>query len=176
MKHLVALTILLTLGMAASAFADGMNQVVSATTKNPEWRVVVFNDSGSALTSGAVVVWDNDDTEFDRTGYPYVTTTTTADSPWTAGVIEDNSCPDQALCSMIVYGPARTNAADSTDAVAEDTLVSTSSVAGQAGDYGTGANTCALGMLLEDRNLDTGGGPTASDLKPVLVFVDVDCN
>ena len=168
MKRLLALTILL-LGMATPVFADGMQQVVSSTTTNPRWTVTVFNDSGSALTSSSVVVWDNDDTEFDRSGYPYVTTTTSADSPWTAGVTLTPSCPDQGLCEIVVYGPAQTLVAYSTDNAAEDTLVGTTTVAGQAGDYGTGANTCALGMDMEDLG-------AVSDCELHWVFVNVNCN
>lgn len=166
-KFLLAVALLLV--GSGVAFADGMNQVVDSTTTNPDWTVIVFNDSGSTLTSGTVVVWDNDDTEFDRSGYPYVTTTTSLDSPWTAGVLQTGSCPNQQLCTIKVYGPIQTLIADSTDASAEDTLVGTSAVAGQAGDYGTGANTCALGMLMEDLIA------SANDTEYAWVFVDVDC-
>ena len=166
---LLSIALLLTLGGMPLAFADGLNNVVDGTTENPKWTVTVFNDTGSAVTSGSVMIWDNDDTEFDRTGYPYVTTTTTADSPWTAGVMKTGSCADQQLCEIQVYGPTLTRMDDSTDASAEDTLVGTSTIAGQAGDYGTGANTCALGMLMEDTI------PSANDNELSWVFVDPDC-
>lgn len=169
MRKFLAVIALLLVGSGV-AWADGMNQVVDSTTANPNWTVIVFNDSGSNLTSGTVVAWDNDDTEFDRSGYPYVSTTTTADSPWTAGVMKTGACPDQQLCEMQVYGPIQTRIADSTDASAEDTLVGSSTVAGQAGDYGTGANTCAVGVLMEDLI------GSANDNEYAWVFVHIDCD
>ena len=165
----------LVLAAQGVVFADGMNQVVSSTTVNPEWQVVVFNDSGSSIVSGEIVTWDVGDTEWERSGYPYVTTTTTTDSPAVAGVVASGlDCPDQSLCSIVVYGPTIAKIADATDAVGDATLVSTSSVDGQVGDYTAAANTCALGMLMELRDVDS-----ALDLNRngsrMWVFVDPDC-
>lgn len=102
------------------------------------------------------MVWDNDDVEFDRSGFPYVTTTTSADSPWVAGVVASGlRCGDQGLCEIVVEGPAVVKIADATDAVTEDTLVSTSTVAGQAGDWGNGDDTCFLGQAMELRDVDS---------------------
>jgi len=173
MRKLIAVLALSLAGMGV-AYADGYNSVVGSTTVNPQWTVTVFNDSGGALTSGSVVIWDNDDTEFDRSGYPYVTTTTTADDDWVAGVTLNPSCPDQALCEIVVYGPAITRIADSTDDVTEDTTVATSTVAGQAGDWGAGANTCYLGLSMEDRGIDT-GTDTGVDNTRQWVFVNPGC-
>jgi len=173
MKRLL-LAILLALGMVSPVWA-GCPTVVDATTK---WActTTVFNDSGGALTSGATVVWDTDDTEYDRNGYPYVTTTTTADHDHPAGVMVTGSCPDQALCEMVYYGWARTNIADTTDDATEDTPVATSSVAGQAGDWAGTTGTCYLGMLLENIHLDTlGTTATLPDLTPMPVFVQPAC-
>ena len=175
MKKLIGLAVALALlGLTGTVWADSYMRVQDGSTLGPRLTVTVFNDSGSTLTSGAVVVWDNDDTEFDRTGYPYVTTTTGADSPWVAGVMLNDSCPDQTLCEIGVYGPTRTNMRGT---YAEDTLVGTQTTAGTADDYGTGANTCALGMLMEDRNLDTGGAcsTNANITCPEMVFVNVNC-
>lgn len=172
----ILLGLILALAGMSPVWADGYVESVGPTTTSPRLTLTVFNDSGAALTSGTVVIWDNDDTEFDRSGYPYVTTTTTADDPWTAGVTIEGSCPDQALCSIVAYGPARTNI-NTADTIAEDTLLGTDTTAGTAGDYGTGANTCTLGMLTEVRNLDTGYLTyRVSTLAPMMVFVDPDCN
>lgn len=148
-----ALAILLALAGSASAFADGMNQVVSATTVNPRWTVTVFNDTGSAITSGSVVTWDDDDTDLSTSGYPYIVTSTTADDPFTAGVMLTGSCADQTLCEIQVYGPVDVLANDSSDAVAVDTLVGTTTTAGRIGDF-TGGNddTAYLGWALEAGN------------------------
>ena len=167
-KCLVLLGLAWTLA-GGTAWADGLNQLVTSTTTNPHQTAIVFNDSGSTLTSGTVVAWDNDDTEFDDSGYPYVSTTTTADSPWTAGVLLTGSCPDQQLCEIQVYGPIQAYVADLADNAAEDTLVGTSTVAGRVGDYSPTANTCALGMDMEDNT----AGQSDSELH--WIFVDVVC-
>ncbi len=173
MKKLLALSLLLSLGMAGNVWAGGITSVQSSTTPF-QITATVYNDSGGDLTSGSVVIWDNDDTEFDRTGYPYVTTTTTADHDHPAGVTLDPNCPAGGLCEIVIYGWARTRVADSTDAITEDTSVATSGVAGQAGDWGGGANTCALGMALEQVNLDT-GLDSGTDNMPAPIFVNVYC-
>ena len=133
-------------------FADGIPQVVSSTTE-AAWTQTVFNDSGGELVSGQVVVWDTDDTEYDRTGYRYVTTTTTADDIDTAGVILNPTCADQQLCEMVVKGWALV---DITTGLTEDTLISTGNVAaGRAGDSTAGNNVCYLGVLRENVDHNT---------------------
>ena len=176
MKRLsVLFGLFLALAVSGQAFADAIPDVVGSTT-NAQWKQTVFNDTGSAITSGMIVVWDNDDTEFDRSGYPYVTTTTTTDSPWIAGVVAAGlNCPDQSLCEIVVKGPAIVNAADTTDAFVEDTLVSTSAVAGQAGDWGNGDDTCFLGQAMELRSVDTGLNETTDNVR-YWVMVDPGCN
>lgn len=181
MKRLL-LAILLLTGMGSTAWADAITLNVDASTLARRTRVV-FNDSGSNLTSRSVVVWDNDDTEFGQNGYPYVTTTTTADDDWIAGVTIPDDCPDQTLCSIVVEGPAITRIANSTDVIVEDTLVSTSTVAGQAGDYAPAANTCALGTAMGDgasgaalRQADTGATTSlGNDNMPMWVNVHIEC-
>lgn len=174
MKKLL-LAALLTMGMASVASADGFRSVVGPTTEGAaRATVMVYNDSGSDLTSGSVVIWDNDDTEFDRQGYPYVTTTTTGDDDWVAGVTLDPNCVSGTMCEIVVYGWAWTRIADSTDAAVEDTTVATSTVAGRAGDWGAGANTCYLGLVAElyDRYTGTDIG---LDTAVYPVFVNPGC-
>ena len=162
-KFLVLLGLALTLA-SGSVWAGGYPTTQDSTTPF-RLTAIVYNDSGSTLTSGTVVIWDNDDTEFDDNGQPYVTTTTTADDDWVAGVTLTPSCLNQSLCEIVIYGPVATLCADATDAVAEDTAVSSSSVAGQCGDYGTGANTSSLGILMGDDG-------AASDGEVDMVFVN----
>lgn len=154
MRKLLTAALLLggLLAGAGDAFAMKCPTMVGPTTKLACTQEV-YNDSGSDLTSGTVVVWDNDDTEYDRNGYPYVTTTTTADLMHVAGVVADNNCISGTMCQIVVRGWAWTQIADSTDAVAEDDLVGTTTVAGQAGGYAAGtADNCALGHVLELRD------------------------
>ena len=175
MRKLLAVLVLLLAGSGV-AWADGLQQVVGSTTTNPHWTVTVFNDAGSDLTSGSIVVWDNDDTEFDRSGYPYVTTATNNGSPWVAGVTLNNTCVDQSLCEIVVYGPAITRIAHSTAAAVEDTTVSTSTVGGQAGDWDGGANECSLGTAMELREAYTGSTTSLGvNNTPMWVFVNVSC-
>ena len=156
MKKLIVLLGLAFTLASGTAWAGGYPTTQDVSTPF-RLTATVFNDSGSTLTSGTVVIWDNDDTEFDDNGQPYVTTTTTADDDWVAGVLLTGSCPNQQLCEIVIYGPAATLCADATDAVAEDTAVSSSTVAGQCGDYGTGANTSSLGILMEDDGASSDG-------------------
>ena len=174
MRKVIALiAILLSPGMTMTAWA-GCPEVLDASTKF-SCTTTVYNDSGSNLTSGAVVVWDTDDTEFDRNGYPYVTTTTTADHDHPAGVLVNDTCNAGELCAMVYYGWARTNIADSTDNATEDTPVATTTVAGQAGDWAGTANTCYLGMLLEEYNLAQGNANSGGDNTPMPVWVNPAC-
>lgn len=172
MKKLL-LAALVTLGLSSVSYADAVPTVVSATSR-PFWSLTVYNDSGSDLTSGSVVVWDNDDTEFDENGYRYVTTTTTADNDYVAGVIVDNSCAAGTLCEMCIYGMCRTKLACSTDTPSADGLVSSSTVAGAAGAWASAAGPVGvLGILPKVYHVDqgtttcTGGGDTF----PAWVFV-----
>ena len=171
MKKLLALTILLTLGMGSSVWAEHCPEVVSSETAYVCTQEV-FNDSGSTLTSGTVVVWDQADTDFNTSGRPYVIATTTADDPWTAGVMLTGSCPDQQLCEMVTRGITRVRIANSTDDTAVDTQVGATTVSGQAGDYATGANTCMLGTLVDYVN----GIDLANDNLEARVFIDISCD
>lgn len=125
-----------------------------------------FNNSGSTLTSGTVVILDvsgtgvngatvsgdgsgdasvdtdSADGDVDNIG-TYITTTTSADVDTVAGVVADNSCPDQSYCKVQVRGPRRVRCADSTDAVTVSAAVGTTTVAGNCGG-GSG-----LGRALE---------------------------
>src|SRR3990167_1480752 len=120
------------------------------------------------LLAGSGVVWAD--------GIPQVVSSTTnavlnatADSIYIAGVVaEGMTCPDQSLCEIVVHGPTRTICADASDAVTEDQMVAGSATSGQCGDYGPAANTCALGILLEDDG-------TSSDSESEIVFVNISC-
>jgi len=170
MKQLLALTILLSLGMGTTAWAENCPRIQAADTALV-CTETVFNDNGGTIVSGQLVVWDSADTDFNESGYPYVIRTTTADDPYTAGVMQTESCPDQTLCTIVTRGLVTVQVANSTDDTTEDTLVGATTVTGHVGDYATGANTCALGTLVSYVN-----GDIASDNALARVFVDVDCD
>src|SRR3990167_22275 len=170
-KALIAAVLLALAGMS-NVYADGMQQVVNAESRSPVWTVTVFNDSGATLTSGDVVVWDQADADFTTDGNPFVTTSTTADDPWTAGVMLTASCPNQSLCEIITYGIAEHVLVDDATAAAPvDTAVGISPTnAGNVSSYASGADTCMLGRLLDMEATD------GVDNAPARVFVDVDCD
>lgn len=177
-RRLLLLASVFMLASGASVWADSMPTVVDATTLARTTRTV-FNDSGGALTSGSLVVWDNDDTEFDRNGYPYVTTVSGGNgttSIWAAGITTTASCPDQALCEIVTEGPVIARVAHSTQAAVEDTTVSTSSVAGQVGDWDGGAGECSIGIAMELREAYTGATTSISnDNTPMWIYVHKSC-
>ncbi len=173
MRKLLAVLALLLAGSGV-AFADSILQTVGSTTSGAgRLTATVFNDSGSALTSGQVVVWDHDDTEYDGRGYPQVTTTATADDEHTAGVVLNGSCPDQALCEIVTRGWASARTAAST--LTEDTVVSTSTTAGNIGDATAGNNKCYLGVLNSYTSTEdaTASAVGATCVSSALCFVPV---
>lgn len=171
MKRLL-LALLLAVTGSAVVFADGIPQVVDSTTP-AYWTRTVFNDSGGTLVSGAPVVWDTDDTEYDNSGYPYIDTTTTANDIDTAGVMLTGSCPNQQLCEIIVRGWAPTRVSVAT--LTEDTVVSTSTTASSIGDAAAGNNVCYLGVLKSYTEVGTGNACTSSVVCLVPVDVNITC-
>lgn len=168
------LAILVTLGMALPAWADSIIEVVGATTTSSgRQTAIVFNDAGATIVSGAPVAWDTDDTEYDRSGYPYIVTTTTADSPYTAGIMLTGDCADQTLCEIITAGYAHARVSVAT--LTEDTVVSTSTTASSIGDATAGNNVCYLGTLIEYVNPVSGGLCTGSQVCLVPVQVNITC-
>jgi len=81
------------------------------------------------------------------------------------------TCLDQSLCDIVVWGPAVTRIADSTDNATVDTLVGATTTSGQAGDFAAGANTCALGTLIIFNAEATQGNDNIRG----NVFVNVNC-
>ena len=115
-------------------------------------KSVFFNNSGSTLTSGMVVVLDRSGSGVSAgtTLGAYVTTTTSADAAGIIGVVADvgtGSFADQTIVPVITRGPAKVLCLDSSDAVSDGGLVSTSTTAGLAG--GGSADSPHLGLALE---------------------------
>ena len=154
----------LFLGVAAS---NGYALHISSGGQRGDSQVItttVFNDSGSTLTSGTVVVWDVDAADPAAEGRgSYVTTSTSADSNLVAGVVYSDSIVNQGEGIITIYGPAYALYANSTDGSTDTagTAIGTTTVAGQFGN-GTG-----LGAILH--------APTAGDTGDgvrVLIFVN----
>lgn len=168
----ILLAVLLLGTVSTSAWAGGITNAANSSTTH-RITATVYNDSGSTLVSGAPVVWDHDDTEYDNTGYPYITTTTTADDAYTAGVMLTDSCESGELCEIVTAGwaPARVSVAT----LSEDTIVGTSTTASSIGDSGELTNGCHLGTLISYTEVGTGNACTSSQVCLVPVQVNVSC-
>ena len=127
-----------------------------------------FNNSGGALTSGSVAVYDRtgtgvnlsretgagrsevdvnaSDGDVDNIG-TYITTTTTADSELVVGVVDDDSCTDQTYCRVQTRGPRLTRCTGADAPVAGD-AVGTSATAGECGDADNDADG-TLGLAMQ---------------------------
>ena len=156
------LAALMVLGTAGSVLAV---QVSSDGDRGDANRILtaVFNDSGSDLTSGTVVIWDTGVDDPADSGFgAWVTTTTTADSNLVAGVVQSSTILNQGVGTICVYGPIAARFADGTDGATETagTAVGTTTVAGQ---FGTGTG---LGVLLE------AGQAGEADNALVTIFVN----
>lgn len=109
MKRFI-LTALLALSFAGSAVAAGIPIVVSPTSEPEVWTTSVFNNSGGALTSGTVVIWDWDSSTGDDLSY--VTTTATASSPYIAGVVYQDSIATASVGEIAIRGVVPTKVVD----------------------------------------------------------------
>jgi len=118
---------------------------------------VFFNNSGSTLTEGMVVVLDTGGggVATGSTLGAYVTLTgseqlsaDSADSTKTIGVVKSVSVANQRPVVVVTRGPIDTLCADSGDPVSEGASVGTSGVLTKSGDGLCGAGT-NLGVALE---------------------------
>jgi hypothetical protein len=154
----IALALLLACG---SAFAAGIPLGVDPGSGPEVWTQEVYNDSGSTLTSGSVVIWDYTDSDMfdldDRKAY--ITTTTTADDISVAGVMVTPSCANGDACAIAIYGPVRARA---TGTVTAGLAIGTSTTAGVVTGYAnTGTDDAAVGWSVDANTLaDSATGGT----------------
>lgn len=130
---------------------------------------VFFNNSGTTLSAGQVVVLDTNGTGVaaETTLGSYVETVSGADSVLVVGVVKSRSSADQTPVVVVTEGPVDTQCADAADAVTINTAVGTSAGVGNAvGTCGGGTN---LGIALEAGDGTDGGklfvwvAPTGGD-------------
>jgi len=176
-----SLVALLVLGLSGISYAAGIP--IASDPKNAAeiWTQQVYNNSGSDLTSGTVVVWDMDADTTDasyayRTGW--VNTTTTADDVLVAGVVVDPTLKTASVGTISVYGPTYVRTADSSDAVTAADLVGTFTTAGLCGDFGgSNADNASLGFCIYASPVSTSyGGYGESDGQDgvmIPIFVDI---
>ena len=143
---LLVLALLLVSGVA---FAAGIPVSVDPQNGPEVWTQEVFNDSGSTLTSGLIVVWDYTDSDMTELANRkmYITTTTTVDDVAVAGITVDPTCPDQTVCTIAIYGPVKARV---TGTVTAGVVLSTSATAGTVGNYSnTSSDDGAIGWSIQ---------------------------
>jgi hypothetical protein len=162
--------VLALLSLSGVAFAANIPVAVDPSAGPEIWTQEVFNDAGSALTSGSVVVWDYTDTDMSNieNRKMYVTTTTTADDIAVAGVVVDPSIANQDVGTIAIRGPVVTLSA-ANGGITAGTAVGTTTTAGKTAGYAnTGADDGCLGFVVAaTTNASLGGG---SNLP--IVFVE----
>ncbi len=148
------LALLLVSGIAGAAniptAVDGKNYPIV-------WTESVYNGSGSTIATGSAVVWDFDTSDSDvSTSYDdmcnWVTTTTTASDPWTAGVTPiDNAILNGERGTIIIRGPAVVNKGGSTVTFTVNDHVGTTTTAGVVAEISAVTNDGAiLGTCIKD--------------------------
>ena len=100
---LVGLTLLFLAGVSEAHFKGAMSP--KSTNGSASEKITIFNNSGSALDRGDVVVYDFDNSTGDDD--LYVTTTTTADTLLVAGVVWSNDIAIGDEGSIVVWGFAQ---------------------------------------------------------------------
>lgn len=103
MKRLysIVFAILLALSITGLAMA-AVPQSVDPTAGPEVWTTTVYNNSGSTLDAGDVVVWDIGSSTGDNDNY--VTTTTTADTFLVAGVVWPSDIAAVSIGSIAIRG------------------------------------------------------------------------
>jgi hypothetical protein len=166
----IILALLLTMGVA-NVYAAGIPLGVDPASGPEIWTQLVYNDSGSALTSGSVVVWDYTDSDmYDLDNLKmYITTTTTADNIAVAGIVVSPSIAAGDVGAICIYGPVKAmDVAGTTDTAG--LVVGTSTTAGKLGNFaGAGNDDAALGWVIDENTLaDSPEGGTDT----IVVFVN----
>lgn len=175
---LFVLALLLSIGVANAA---GIPAVVDPLNAPEVWTQEVYNNAGSNLTSGTVVVWNMASDTTDAS-YAYrtswVSTTTTADDILVAGIVVDDVIPTATVGTIAIYGPVYARVADSSDAVTAADLVGTYTTAGLVGDFGgAAADVASLGFCIYAAPVSASyGGYVGVDGKDdvmIPIFVDI---
>lgn len=172
----IALAILLISGIAEAA---GIPVGVDPLNAPEIWTTEVYNNSGAALTSGAVVVWDMGSDTGDAS-YAYrtswVTTTATADDINVAGVVVSPSIAITEIGTIAIRGPVYAIVNDSSDAVTANQVVGTTGTARRAGGAVAGANSGLLGWCIYAAPVAVAnggyGGTDDRDFIMIPIFVD----
>lgn len=139
MRKIILFTVLCLIAIAPLAMAGEFENGGSWGQPAKSFYRGVFNDSSTALTVGMVVVADLTAMAYTTTGNTQllaVTTTTSTDVSYVAGVVVENSIATQSYGVIQTYGYCAkvfvANSSDSANIVA-GSLLGTSASAGKAG-------------------------------------------
>uniref|UniRef100_A0A6M3KJD0 Uncharacterized protein n=1 Tax=viral metagenome TaxID=1070528 RepID=A0A6M3KJD0_9ZZZZ len=167
MKKLLFIVLALLLGFGVS-YAANIPVVVDPSAYPEVWTQEVYNDAGSNLTSGSIVVWDYTDSDMYNieNRKMYVTTTTTVDDIAVAGIVVDPTLYNGEVGTIAIRGPV---ACKVTGTVTAGLALATSATAGVVGPYSnTGADDGYVGFsIAATTNATLGGGADIG-----IVFVE----
>lgn len=134
-KLFFVLAILLMASVASAATIPG---AVNAKEGPEIWTTTVYNNSGAALESGTVVIWDIDAATGDDDNY---VNTSTTESALVAGVVWPAQIATASIGIIAIRGPVNVDMEDASNGnCAADALLCVGSVAGDAKTCTTVAN------------------------------------
>lgn len=138
MKKLYSLILAFLLLGSGLAFAVAIPEGEDAQNGPAVWLVPVYNNSGSSLSAGDVVIWDIDSSTGDDDNY--VTTTTTADTVLVAGVVYRNTIAAASNGTIAIRGVVPVNMQTNGGGSAVKGPLCTSTTAGKAKSCATDGN------------------------------------
>lgn len=166
--------LLLVSGVAVAANIP----MVVAPGDGPEiWTTEVYNDSGAALSSGSVVVWDY--TDSDMYDYDlrrmYVTTSTTADDVAVAGIVVSPTIAAGDTGTIAIWGPVKARLDAIGDTSAGQLVGNSSTTAGRVSDFaGEATDVAVLGFCVDaDITGDVADAYLWAGKDIAIVFVDI---
>ena len=142
------LSLLALLLMAGVSVAASVPEAVDPVNGPEVWVTSVYNNSGSTLSAGDVVVWDIASSTGDNDNY--VTTTTTTDTGIVAGVVWPAAIVAGASGSIAIRGAVTTNT--TTPTIGANTAVCTGATAGKAAACGAATDGKAFGFVTQAGN------------------------
>lgn len=154
MKYKVLSVLLTMMLVCGTAFGWGSAGGDGSHYNQLQETAVFFNNSGSWLWTGAVVVFDltGSNVETGTTLGAYVTTTTTDDSRLVAGVVKI-AADDQMPVVVVTKGPVNASYYGATDPILTSGGAAVGTCA-KAGYFGDGSK---LGVMLEDLGVSNDG-------------------
>lgn len=134
-------------GLIAQVKAEQSPQTATGSRyQDNQVFTVAYNNSGATIQSNSIVILDTTATENTTLG-AYITTTTTADSPYVFGVTDETIASGETG-RVCIRGPHRVLDTDATHAAGA--LLATSTTAGQTTTYSTADGTAGgvLGQVI----------------------------